>query len=106
MSRARLYPDEFFHKRRLAWLRSRCQAHYRGEDWQLSFEEFCDIWSSPELFEQRGRKRNCLVLIRMNPLLAWSRANCCIVSRTQQIKIKIALKHNQDWSKHLIIIKE
>lgn len=101
MTAKKLYPDDFTNQRRLAWIRSKCQAQYRQEQWNLSFDEFCAIWSTPELFVQRGRGRNDLVLVRYHNNQAWSLANCRIITRHNQLKILSAIKTRRDYNEYL-----
>ena len=101
MSRERLYNDQFTHDRRRAWLRGRCQAVYREEGWDISFEDFCAIWHKSELFYRRGTGRDSVVLTRRDIELPWSRINCVIVTKLTQMKIRSAIQHHKSWQHFL-----
>lgn len=93
----KMYKDDFTNARRLAWVRSKSQAIYRGEVWNLTFSEFCKIWSTEELWRQRGRSANNLVLTRYDPDLPWEPFNLCLISRALHLAIKNARTHQQPY---------
>ena len=85
----KLYKDDFTTERRLAWIRSKHQALFRGEVWELSFSEFCvGFWSTEDRWRQRGRRTYDLVLTRRDPERPWDRNNCCILPRIQALTAK------------------
>lgn len=88
--------DPFDHARNLAYIRSCCQAKYRGEQWDLTFEEFCNFWHSWDLWEERGRAEQDLVLTRYDVELPWNTSNCCIITRGDQLRAKIERRHGRD----------
>jgi len=95
-----VYRDSFDHARHFAWHRSRAQANFRGEAWELSPEEFFELWSTPELWSQRGRRPEHLVLTRYDWEKPWSRSNCCIITRYNQLLITKCRKMNQDCERY------
>ncbi len=92
MGLPKLYPDKFTNDRRLVWCRSRSQARYRGEEWSLSFDDFCRLWSTESLWLQRGRHNDGLVLFRYDAVQPWQLTNCCIITRVNQLRISAARK--------------
>lgn len=72
-------PDELQHKKYLAWLQQKNQAQFRGEDWQLTFEEWCQIWGTE--FHRRGRGSDCLCLTRWDLEDSWTVSNCFLMTR-------------------------
>jgi hypothetical protein len=80
------YVSDFDNERRVAFLRSRAQATFRGEDWTLTWEDFQAFWSTRTLWEQRGRHHEDLVLTRYDWEGAWSKDNCCIISRLDHLR--------------------
>lgn len=72
--------------KRLSWQRCRCQAKFRGEEWDLSYEEYCELWPN-ELWENRGRKGDSYVLSRENNNKPWNYDNCVIIFRRNQLTI-------------------
>lgn len=91
--------DEFTQDRRLVWSRSQCQARFRKEPWQLSFEDFCKIWNSEILWNQRGKLPDSLVMTRRDYDLPWSVENCCLIRRSTQFKIIAARRVAADYQK-------
>ena len=92
--------DPLTHARNLAFVRSRAQAKFRGEDWDLTFDEFCHFWSTRQLWAKRGRRIDALILTRRDNEKAWNRNNCCIITRYNQLKAKIELYYGRDDSEY------
>lgn len=101
MGRPHLYLDEFERERRLVFSRSRAQARFRGEIWELSFEEFCEFWNSEFLWVQRGRQPDCLVLSRFDKNLPWKTQNCSITTRLEQLQILGRSRQGRKYGKSL-----
>jgi len=94
---AALYPgDKFTTDRRLAWVRSRSQAWFRYEDWELTFEEYCTFFNSINRFYSRSRKSDGLVLTRLDSKKPWSKENCCIITRINQLRANRAAMAGQN----------
>ena len=87
-------PDPMRHSKYTPWLRARNQAIFRGEEYLLTFDEFCELWTD-ELWVQRGRASESLSMTRLDHDGAWSIANCVIVSRSQQIREANILRHQR-----------
>ena len=68
-------PDPELRSRRLAFLRSRCQARFRSEAWELTLEDWYQLWTL-DLWRQRGRRVDSMILTRKNIDGAWSIGNC------------------------------
>lgn len=84
----KMYKDDFTNERRLAFMRSRSQAAFRDEEWTITFSEFCRIWNTPQLWSQRGRGANSLVMTRLDTTAAWSTDNICLIDRAVSLVIK------------------
>ena len=91
--------DDFSNERARAFVRSRAQAVFRGEVWLLTRPEFFRFWQSPELWNQRGRQADCLVLTRKDYDLPWDTDNCCIITRHNQILTKTAIRFGRPFEK-------
>lgn len=78
--------DRYLVDLRRAFARSRCQAKYRGEAWQLTWEDWQDFWPR-EFWSLRGRHQGCLCVTRLDRTLPWSRENCCRMDRIDAVKI-------------------
>lgn len=97
-------PDPVRHDQYIAWLRSRAQAAYRGEAWQLEFEDFVRLWGPN--WSRRGRGPDSLVMMRRRWQEPWTPRNTQLVDRPtfhqRQAKIKAEkkiLRSKDDGSK-------
>lgn len=73
------------HDKYYAWLKHRAQARYRREEYDLTWEDWCELWT-PELWPQRGKHRHSVCLQRIEIDGAWSLDNCEIVTRLEQLR--------------------
>jgi len=79
-----IYPDPFDHERHKAWHKARAQANFRGEGWELSIEEWFEIWPM-EKWILRGRGSNDLCMVRISRDRPFSVDNVKLVTRYSQI---------------------
>lgn len=79
-------PDINLHNKYYAWLKHRAQANFRNEEYELTFEDWLHLWQDEEQWLNRGKTRECFVLSRKDQEGAWSRANCEIITRHEQLK--------------------
>ena len=100
MGMRRTYISDFDNERRIAFIRSRAQAIFRNEEWNLTWKDFQEFWNTRILWDQRGRHSNDLVLTRMDWDLSWNRDNCCIITRENSLKANIALRWNKPTDKY------
>lgn len=77
-------PGEIPHQQHVAWHRMRAQAIYRKEAWNLSFEEFQEIWK--DHWHQRGRGADNYCLTRADDTQPWDRNNCICVQRIVHLR--------------------
>lgn len=82
-------PDPYQHELYYAWHKHRSQANYRGEPYELTFEDWQVIWANPEDFLNRGRKPDNLTLTRIDPEGAWSTDNVIIMTRLEHLRKEI-----------------
>ena len=101
MAHYKLYKDKFDRQRNLTWHRMRAQANYRGEAWDLTFEDYKLFWPTEELWAQRGRVTDSLCMTRIDPDQAWSRSNAVVLPRLDQTRYKNALSWGTDPQIHL-----
>ena len=82
--------EEFDHIRYEPYLRARAQWNFRGEENDLTFAEWCELWQ-PEFWYKRGRKtmrshgEESYTLTRKDPEKPWTMSNVEITTRTEQI---------------------
>ena len=98
---ARRHKDLFEHARYIPFLRARAQCNFRHEEFELTFEDWCAFWSTPELWQRRGRDSGSLSLMRIDWERPWSRENCCLMNRKTQIDISNKRSRGFSWE-HLL----
>lgn len=74
-------PDPVRHAQYIAYGRAKCQASFRGEGWDLTFEEYEAMWQGR--WHLRGRTKNTLCLARIDYDQPWSITNCDIITRAE-----------------------
>ena len=74
-------PDPVTHVQYQAWHRARAQANFREEGWDLSFEQYQQLWAGVWL--QRGRGAGSLCLARRDYELPWTWNNVHVIPRSQ-----------------------
>lgn len=85
----RKYYDQDLHEKHIAFLRARAQANFRKEGWELTIEDYFELWSKD--WACRGRARNDLVLTRRDHKLSWTRDNVEVVTRYEQLMRKFRM---------------
>lgn len=73
------------HDKYYAWLKHRSQANYRKEHYELTWEDWQELWT-PEKWEKRGRGSKDLCLRRKNLNLGWTRTNCVVLTVAESRK--------------------
>ena len=66
--------------RRYAWMKHKAQARYRGEDYNLSLEDWETLWTH-DAWHNRGRKPNNLTLYRVDATLPWDINNVVVIKQ-------------------------
>ena len=79
----RQYPDDYTHRMYYGFLRMRAQAKFRGEIFELTFDDFRELWGLD--YDRRGRASDSLVLTKKNTQFTWSKNNCHIIRRQEQL---------------------
>ena len=76
-------PDEFKHDMYHPWQASKAQAVFRDEIWDLTFEEYFELWK--DLWTQRGRGKDDYCQSRTDPNGPWNKENMVIITRKQHL---------------------
>jgi len=79
-------PDPERHKRYLQWLQQKNQAQFRGEEWNLDFDDWLQVWGDEIV--NRGRKKGQLSMMRRDYNLPWTADNVLIVGRKEHSAIQ------------------
>ena len=77
-------PDEYKHSMYLPWMRARAQANFRKEGWEISFDEFYELWK--EHWLNRGRKPENMCMTRDDYDGPWIIGNVTVVTRAEHLK--------------------
>lgn len=81
-----MFDNPIDHSLRRQFVQSRAQSQFRGETWQLSWEDFYYLWTRDQNYLLRGRGPNRLALCRRDPQGPWSLANCAIETRSEHLR--------------------
>lgn len=73
--------DPVRHQMYYLWHQARAQAHYRGEAWRLTFDQYLELWQP--YHDQRGRSGTSYSMSRHRPDQAWSSTNCFMATRAE-----------------------
>lgn len=91
-SERKMFPKNWKHattmeeqERYYAYLKHRSQARYRGEEYSLTEQDWCELWPM-DLFERRGRRLESLCLMMIDPELGWRRENVKVTTRKENLK--------------------
>jgi hypothetical protein len=78
-------PCELTHDKYYAWLKHKAQAKFRGEDYQLSWDDWQSIWSDDD-FLLRGRSKESLCLQKIDLEDTWNKNNVIVAPRYEYLK--------------------
>lgn len=82
--KGRKFKDEVEHAKHWAFLRQKAQANFRQEGWDMTMEEFFEMWRD-DLWANRGRGADKYCMVRVDVEKPWSLDNCIIILRYQQL---------------------
>lgn len=88
-------PDEQKHKMYHPWQMSKAQAIFRDEGWDLSFEEYYELWKND--WDNRGRKSENMCMTRIDASKPWTIKNVEIVMRLEHLRRQNAAKWSADY---------
>lgn len=79
-------PDLTVHKLYVDCQRARAQAWYRGEQWQITEQEYIDLWLIEDRYQRKSRCREGLCMTRIDPELPWTLDNVHIITRLEHFR--------------------
>jgi len=88
-------PDIERHRMYQPWLLSRAQANFRGEQFDLSFEEYYQLWHKD--WDNRGRRPENMCMTRIDKEGAWSLDNVHIISRKEHLAERGTSRKNMTY---------
>lgn len=74
-------PDQEDHKLYISCQRSRAQAHFRQEDWQITEQQYIDLWRIDDRYKNKGRGSDDFCLCRIDEEKPWTVDNVEIITR-------------------------
>jgi len=80
-------PEDHRHRLYYDCQRARAQAKFRGEDWQITEQEYIDLWLKDDQYLQKSRTVDGLCMRRCNTELPWSIDNVEIITRAEHLKL-------------------
>lgn len=76
-------PDKFKHDMYMPWMRAKAQANFRGEGWDIPFENFYQIWK--DYWHVRGTGGQDYCMTRLDNEKPWAVDNVRLVTRQEQM---------------------
>jgi hypothetical protein len=80
-------PDPLRHEKYYAYLKHKSQAQYRKEEYNLTWEEWEDIWKDDADWFARGRSSNDLSLVLLDRKRPWQADNVKLMKRIDYLKM-------------------
>jgi hypothetical protein len=81
-------PTDYLRNKYYAFLKHRCQARHRSEDYTLTWDDWHSAWSDQD-WAQRGRSRHSKVLGRIDWDAGWHKTNVRVMSRREHFDIRL-----------------
>lgn len=75
---------EYKHDMYLPWLRAKAQANFRKEGWDMTFEQFYDLWKND--WHNRGRLAENMCMTRKNDTIPWTAENTILITRLEHLQ--------------------
>lgn len=72
------------HKQYRCWIQHKNQANFRGEEYDLTFEQYQDLWK--DKWDMKGRDSDSYCLTRVDPDGAWTLNNVEVIDRIEHLK--------------------
>lgn len=76
-------PDPIDHELYRAYGRSRAQAHFRREQWDLTWPDFQLLWRIDNRYLLKGRTLGSICMTRLDTDLPWSMTNVEFITRKE-----------------------
>jgi hypothetical protein len=79
-------PDPVDHRLYNDCLKARAQAWYRGEQWSITEQEYIGLWRNDDNYKKKGRTRESLCMVRVDPEQPWTVDNVEIITRLEHLR--------------------
>ena len=71
--------DPLKHEMYRPFTQAKAQAKFRNEAWDLTFDDYYNIWKDE--WQNRGRETGCKILTRVDPSKSWNASNIHLQTR-------------------------
>lgn len=92
------YKDPKVREQNVAYMRMKAQANFRNEEFDLTFEEYQELWE--DYWELKGRGREDYCLTRDDSTAPWNKTNTRCVQRLEYLQRSIAENGNIHLHRH------
>ena len=93
-------PDVIAHEQYQAWLVHKAQANFRGEPYELKYEDFRDLWQQDNRWASRGRDSDSTCMYRIQTDLPWTRENIIFEKRKDFLRKLTQTKVGSKYKKN------
>lgn len=66
--------------------RARAQAHFRGEEWTITEQEYIAIWRKDDAYLKKGRTTMSICMTMSDPDLGWHTDNVELITRQEHFR--------------------
>lgn len=77
-------PGEIPHEQYRCWIQHKNQANFRKEPYEITFEQYQELWTGK--WERKGRGTNDYCLTRIDSEGAWSLDNVEVLERVEHLR--------------------
>lgn len=84
---------EIPHQQYKAYMVAKAQASFRKEQFELTFEQYQELWK--DHWHNRGRTNDKMTLTRSNTLKPWCVENCIVITRLEHLSRQKQFKQNK-----------
>lgn len=86
MARNKVYTNPIENHLRISYNRSKAQAQYLGQEWDLEWEDYLWIWLENEAWRYKGRGSESLCLGRIDSAKPWTKKNVQLSGRREHLQ--------------------
>jgi hypothetical protein len=79
-------PCPIRHRLYVACQKARAQAWHRGQQWEITEQQFIELWMKDDRYKSRGRAPQDLLMTRRNKQTAWTINNIQFMTRRDHLR--------------------
>ena len=84
------------HRQYRSWVQHRNQANFRKEEYELTFEQYQELWR--DKWDMKGRGTDNYCLTRIDPEMPWTIDNAEVIDRMEHLRRQGASRKGQPRS--------